>query len=493
MILKGVAADIVCALHAGTRVIVLQTPDEVRALELLEQVAEERSCPLRTWSSASGIDAQGTPQPLEPLLRDHRHGETLWALLDPASALAVPSTARMLREVAQQVRGAPFVIVTPEPPSWTIPPEALTLDLPPPSAPMLEEHFRRLSETAEFEEQRSAMLFESAYGLARAALGLELFAVDQLLASALFEVGDDIPAITAYMRNNKASRVHTAGLLEPAQARPPQELAGASAYAQWVAQRTLALSPQAATYGIDPPRGALLIGVQGCGKSLAARTTATALDLPLFRLEPGRLFGGTVGRSEANLRRVLAALDAMAPVCLWIDEIDKGLAGSLGARSDGGTSSRVVGGLLTWLSEHTRPVFVIATANDVQGLPPELLRRGRLDEIFFFDLPQAEAREEILRVHLETVPQRRLGYVPAMADPWPAFAQIARDARGFSGAEIEAALTQARLFAFAQQRPLTSADLRTAIEDTVPLSVTRRESIDALRAWAEHRTRSAHA
>jgi SpoVK/Ycf46/Vps4 family AAA+-type ATPase len=235
----------------------------------------------------------------------------------------------------------------------------------------------------------------------------------------------------------------------------------------------------------------LLLGVQGCGKSLAARVSAEILGLPLVRLEPGRLFGGTVGQSEANLRATLALVERLAPVVLWLDEIDKGLAGTDGSQSDAGTTARVVGGLLTWLQERQEPVFVAATANRVDTLPPELLRRGRLDEIFFVDLPDPDQREEILRVHLEHVPRRRLGHVPPCADPWPAFADVIRTAEGYSGAEIEAALVEARLDAFADGRPLAAADLRRAVEASVPLSRTRAESIAALRAWATERARRA--
>ena len=172
-------------------------------------------------------------------------------------------------------------------------------------------------------------------------------------------------------------------------------------------------------------------------------------------------------------------------------KIDKGLAGTEGAASDGGTTARVIGGLLTWLQERERPVFVAATANRVDALPPELLRRGRLDEIFFVDLPDAAQREAILRVHLQHVPLARLGHVPPLDDPWDAFASVIRAAEGWSGAEIEAALVEARLDAHAEQRPLRADDLRRAVEATVPLCRTRSESIAALRSWAADRARPA--
>lgn len=270
-----------------------------------------------------------------------------------------------------------------------------------------------------------------------------------------------------------------------------RELGGLEHFKAWLQRRALALDPGARAQGVPYPRGALLVGVQGCGKSLAARVCAGVLGLPLFRLEPGRIFQGTVGASEQRLERVLSAIDRMAPVTLWIDELDKGLAGSEGSASDGGTSSRVVGRLLTWLQERERPVFVIATANDPSRLPAELLRRGRLDEVFFVDLPDADARARILEIHLQVRPARELGEAPPLADSVEAYTQLARAAEGFSGAELEAALIEARLDAFARREPLAAKDLERALAATIPLSRSRRESIDALRQWAQDRTRSA--
>ncbi len=484
------------ALRAGVRVLVLRTPEEGRAVELLERVAEQLQWPLHTWSAATGVDAGGRAQPLRELLLDRAPDDTpqMWVLFDPGAALADPGTARALRELAQRPRGPAIVVLEPSDAArWSVPPEAWATELPPPAADVLQSHLAEIGETLERGGTPGAIevFDDGAEAIARAALGLGLDATERLVAEAVLDVGLDASAIAGFVTRNKAALVPTDGLLDPMPPADPDELGGHRAFKAWVEQRALALQPRARPAGIPAPRGVLLLGVQGCGKSLAARTTAHTLELPLFRLDPGRLFGGTVGRSEQNLRRVLAALDTMAPVVVWLDEIDKGLAGAGGGRSDAGTAARVMGGLLTWLSERHRPVFVVATANDVAGLPPELLRRGRLDEIFFFDLPDAPTRSEILRVHLETAPRRRLGQVPPMADPWSEFAQVAAEAEGFSGAELEAALTEARLSAFARGRALSAGDLRAAIAATVPLSVTRAESVETLRRWAATRTRPA--
>lgn len=487
----NLAAKIVRAIEAGTRLVVLQTREEARAVELLEEVASRSDSQLHTWSLASGVDAEGSVHPLGTVLRTP--GPGLWALLDPAPALADPAVVRALREAATRVQGPTWIVV--EPPGateWNVPPEAWRVILPTPDRALFEASLAEIGGALENRFPGARDVFEDdGPALARALLGLDMPSAERLVAEAVLAQGIDPAGLVDFITRHKPSLVPTAGLLEPTQAAPIDTLGGHDGFKAWMQTRALALLPEAETAGILPPRGVLLLGVQGCGKSLAARTCAHTLGLPLFRLDPGRLFGGTVGRSEANLRQVLASLDAMAPVVLWIDEIDKGFAGATGGRSDAGTSARVMGGLLTWLAERHRPVFVVATANDVQGLPPELLRRGRLDEIFFFDLPGSAAREDILRIHLEDEPRKRLGTVPPMTEPWSSFASIAAAAEGFSGAELQASVTEARLHAFAAKRPLSPADLRQAVADTVPLSVTRAESIQALREWAVHRTRPA--
>ena len=486
----GKVSDLVRAIEAGTRLIVLHTAEEARALELLEVAAERLGQHLRTWSAASGLDAEGSPRPLADVLASRAPG--LYALLEPGPTLTDPGLARALREAASHLAGPTWIVLEPEPSGWRPPPEAWSVILPPPDRLALEDALTEIGESLERRFPGARDVFaDDGPTLARALLGLGMPAAERLVAEAVLACGIDLPRLVDFITRHKPGLVPTAGLLEPVAALPEASLGGYEAFKQWMRTRALALQPEAEAAGILAPRGVLLLGVQGCGKSLAARTCGETLGLPLFRLDPGRLFGGTVGRSEANLRQVTAALETMAPVVLWIDEIDKGFAGSTGGRSDAGTSARVMGGLLTWLAERSQPVFVVATANDVQGLPPELLRRGRLDEIFFFDLPDSQTRESILRIHLEDEPRRRLGEVPPTADPWPAFARIAAEAEGFSGAELQASVTEARLHAFAEGRPLAARDLRQAVGDTVPLSVTRAESIRDLRGWAAHRTRRA--
>ncbi len=218
--------------------------------------------------------------------------------------------------------------------------------------------------------------------------------------------------------------------------------------------------------------------MQGCGKSLTAKAVAGQWRLPLLRLDMGRIFSGLVGSSEENLRRAIRVAESVAPVVLWVDEIEKGLSGSKSSgASDGGVSARVFGALLTWLQEKTAPVFVVATANRIDDLPPELLRKGRFDEIFFIDLPVPSERREILEIHV-----RKRGRDPAAYD----LAALAGQAEGFSGAELEAALISGLYEAFAEGTELAQEHLSRAVAESLPLSVTMREEIDRLRDWARH-------
>lgn len=485
------------ALRAGARGVLLQTTEEDRALQALETVTERLGWSAHTWSAATGVDGS-RPRPLSDLFTEltSQTRESLWVLLDAGTAFEPPALRRALRELCQRERGPAVVIVeVPGPAATRLAeiPELLVELLPPPDLAELTHHIEWIAGVLAEHEHPDARerLLPHAASLARAAVGLPRHALDRLLAEGMLEHGTDPEALRRHLALAKAPALDRDGMLEPIAAVSPQELGGLPSLKAWLQRRSLALDPAARRAAIPPPRGVLLLGVQGCGKSLAARVSAEILGLPLVRLEPGRLFGGTVGQSEANLRATLALVERLAPVVLWLDEIDKGLAGIDGAASDAGTTARVVGGLLTWLQERRETVFVAATANRVDTLPPELLRRGRLDEIFFVDLPDADEREAILRVHLELVPLRRLGAVPPCDDPFSAFAAVIRTAEGWSGAEIEAALVEARLDAFAEGRPLRAEDLRRAVGATVPLSRARAESIAALRAWAGERARRA--
>ena len=261
------------------------------------------------------------------------------------------------------------------------------------------------------------------------------------------------------------------------------EIGGLQHLKRWLAKRDKAFTEDARKFGLPVPKGLLLVGVQGCGKSLTAKAVASQWKLPLLRFDLGKVFSGLVGSSEENIRKAIKVAESVAPCILWIDEIEKGLSGSASSNfSDAGTTARVFGTFTTWLQEKTKPVFVIATANNIAQLPPEILRKGRFDDIFFVDLPGAEERKDIFRIHLE---KRHRSATQFDLDV------LQREAEGFSGAEIEQVIISALYDAFEHVRPLTTEDIVKSIQETVPLSCTMAEQIAALREWATTRARNA--
>ena len=260
------------------------------------------------------------------------------------------------------------------------------------------------------------------------------------------------------------------------------DVGGMDLLKEWMSQRTASFSEKARAYGLPEPKGMLLLGVQGCGKSLTAKAIAGLWRLPLLRLDVGKIFGGIVGQSEENIRKAIATSESVAPCILWIDELEKGFSGTQSSGiSDGGTTARVFGTFLAWMQDKKQPVFVVATSNDVTALPPELLRKGRFDEIFFVDLPNAEERAEIFAIHLK---KRKRD--PKDFDT----AALGRLSVGFSGAEIEQAVVSALFGAFDEDaREVSQRDLVKAVRQSVPLSVTMRERIADLREWADERAR----
>ncbi len=261
-----------------------------------------------------------------------------------------------------------------------------------------------------------------------------------------------------------------------------EDVGGLDGLKSWLELRRTAFVGDEKKQHVDPPKGMLLLGVQGAGKSLAAKAVAGSWHVPLIRLDFGALYNKFLGESERNLREALKQAEAMAPCVLWIDEIEKALASDGSGAGDGGVSRRLLATVLTWMAERTAKVFLVATANDVTQLPPELLRKGRLDEIFFLDLPNAASRRDILRIHLK---KRKLD--PAQFD----VAQLAASCAGFSGAEIEQALVAAIYAANAGNEPPNTAHLLCEFHRTRPLSVVMAEKITALRLWASGRTVSA--
>jgi len=259
------------------------------------------------------------------------------------------------------------------------------------------------------------------------------------------------------------------------------DIGGLDKLKSWLKRRKESFSEDAKNYGLETPRGVLLLGLPGTGKSLAAKAVASAWQLPLLRLDMGKIYGGIVGQSEENMRQALQLAETLSPSILWVDEIEKGLSGMQSSGStDGGTTARVLGTFLTWMQEKEKPVFVVATANNIAQLPPELLRKGRVDEIFFVDLPVESDRIEIINIHLKNR-DRQDDFTEEEIK------EIAVISKGFTGAELEEAVKEAMFLAFDAGQQLAFKYLQMAIEQTSPLSLTMHEVISKTREWAKGR------
>ncbi|MBD1914985.1 MULTISPECIES: AAA family ATPase [Cyanophyceae] len=310
----------------------------------------------------------------------------------------------------------------------------------------------------------------------RTCQGLSLERIRRVLSRAIAAHGAFDPNDLDLILDEKRQSIRQTQILDYYPAREQiSDIGGLDNLKDWLLKRGTAFSEKARQYGLPHPRGLLLLGIQGTGKSLTAKAIAHHWHLPLLRLDVGRLFGGLVGESEARTRQMIQLAEALAPCVLWIDEIDKAFAGMDG-RGDSGTASRVFGTFITWMAEKTSPVFVVATANNIQALPPEMLRRGRFDEIFFVGLPSQSDRQAIFEVHLSRLRPHTLKTFDT--------ARLAYETPDFSGAEIEQAIVEAMHLGFSQNRDFTTDDILTAASEMVPLARTAQEQIEALQAWA---------
>lgn len=320
--------------------------------------------------------------------------------------------------------------------------------------------------------------------LLQAALGLTLGEAENVFAKIIVQnqrlAAEHVNEVFA----EKQQIIRKSGLLEYYAANEDfSNVGGLTILKDWLNKRAVAFTDEARAFGLPAPKGILLLGVQGCGKSLCAKAVSRLWQLPLLRFDMGRMFGSLVGSSEENVRRAIAVAESVAPAVLWVDEIDKAFVGSQSSgTTDGGTTARVFGTFLTWLSEKNAPVFVVTTANDVSQLPPELLRKGRLDEIFYVDLPSEEERAEIFRIHLG-----KRGRDPEKFD----LAALVEASRDFSGAEIEEAIISALYDAFYEKQELTTEHVATSLRQTVPLAKTMAEKVTSQRRWAAGRARNA--
>jgi len=454
-------------------------------------VAASLDLPVWTWSAASGLspcapaDQPGTAD-LAAALRIVRasHEDGVFLLKDPQAHRDNPATLRALRETAQAFEGSARTLVLVGP---TLPgkPELEELSvrfefaLPGPDElrELLRDTIRRVQRDSP--GTRVAMSREDLEGLVSDLSGLSLFEAERALARAIVEDNALTPDDRPRIRESKKTLVEGGGLLEFVPAPEGMDhIGGLSRLKKWIGTRRVGFLPRPGDRTIDPPRGVLLLGVQGCGKSLAAKAVAASWGLPLLALDAGRLLAPYIGESERNLRDALRRVERMAPCVLWIDEIEKAFVSVRSNEADGGVSKRLVAALLTWMQERTARVFLVLTANSVDELPPEMMRKGRVDEIFFVDLPDPEARAEIFRLHLA-----RRSEDPKRFD----LTRLAEGSDGFSGAEIEQAIVSALYESRAAGLPLDTTAVLVALRSTRPLSVVRGEAIAGLRDWASGR------
>jgi SpoVK/Ycf46/Vps4 family AAA+-type ATPase len=465
--------------RAGWRLLALETFEEDRALGLLERVATalERRCV--PWSCASGLAGdESAAGSLEQGLRaiERVTEPALFALLDAHRGLGDPRAVRRLRDLLPALGGRKQCIVLVGP-AFDLPEELVRetgrIELPLPGAPELRGVLKKVLESANASGDE-----EHFEGCVRGALGLTGAEATRAFRKALRTAGAlDDNAVQEVVRDKRRALRRTPALAFHDDPAGLAEVGGLGELKRWLGERQRAFGEEARQFGLPLPRGLLLLGVQGCGKSLAAKAVAREWRFPLLRLDLASAFGGA-GRPEAVLREAIAVSESLAPAVLWIDEIEKGFA----ATDRDASASRILGTFLTWLSEKRTPVFVVATANDVAGLPPELLRRGRFDDLFFVDLPTAAERREILSIHLA-----RHGRDPLHYDLEPLVVESER----LTGAELEQVVGAALYAAFSEGRELDDADLLRAIEETVPLYDTYEERIKELRDWSRGRARPA--
>ena len=488
----GAVAEVFARVRAGYPLLVLDTAEEDRWAAALAAAAPGEGLTVSLWSAAGGVRAVDET-PAEPKLDrfdgflHHLSGaapHTLHLLADAGPHLTDPVAARRLREVlpALAAKGSAALLIAPKTPlPASLAADAASVDLPPPGASELTADLRAAADAAGLsppEKRVADRLVNAARGLTRAS-ARRAFTL-ALTAAAGDPDADPLDAVVNEKRRLVAGGdlLEFRGLDETADA-----VGGLHNLKEWLKKRAAAFAPEAQARGVPAPRGVLLLGVQGCGKSLTARVAARILGFPLVRLDVAALMAGEVGESESNLRRALASVAAIAPAVLWLDELEKGFAGSAGEGGGGDAAvRRMTGTLLTWMEDRPAPVFVTATANAVEALPPELLRRGRFDELFFIDLPNELERRDILKVHLT-----RGGRDPEDYD----LETLADLAEGHSGAELAESVTTALIEAHTDGREPGDADIKKAIEETVPLSVTMEDQIFQLREWCRTRARPA--
>ncbi|MEV0251791.1 AAA family ATPase [Nocardia sp. NPDC050712] len=496
-------------LQARFPLLYIETFEEQRVLDEIVATAAGMKTPRPVWrwsvtdglARAGQAPERGSTDPIAALRTARQVGERaifvfhdLHSFLGDQTRPADPQALRNLRDLVRAFRDGDLartaILVSPV---LRIPPELekdiTVVDFALPGEPEL----RALLEGMIAQNADTVAVYLDARGrdrLTKAALGLTLAEAENAFSLAMVKDTSLTASGVEVVLTEKAQTIRKSGLLELVRTDIGlDDVGGMAVLKSWLAKRQDAWLSEAAAYGLAAPKGVLITGVPGCGKSLTAKAVASAWGLPLIRLDIGRIFAGLVGASEHNMRQAIATAEACAPCVLWVDEIDKGFAGTGGA-GDTGTSSRVFGTLLTWMQEKTAPVFVMATANSIENLPPEFLRKGRFDEIFFVDLPELADRQAIWLLHLR---RRLTGPAAGLELTEQLLIDLAVASAGFSGAEIEQVVVSGLFDAYSERRALAAHDLFHAVQQTVPLSLLHQEQIAAVREWAKMRAVSASA
>jgi SpoVK/Ycf46/Vps4 family AAA+-type ATPase len=492
-------------IRARYPLIYVVTWEEQRVLSLVNRIAGGLDKKVFEWSLTTGLVSGGT----EAMLQKNKDTATqdplvamdkVLEMVDPAlyvfkdlhAMLGRHNMAiiRRLREIAASLKNTYKTIVIVSP-MLEIPPElekdltVVDFDLPRAKdfAMLLDRIIEEVKGNPKLDVNIHA---ETREAVIHALMGLTLSEAENVLAKTLVRHRGFGEKSVEVILSEKKQVIRKSGMLEYYESQENMAtVGGLDGLKTWLLKRAVAFTDKARSFGLPSPRGVLLLGVQGCGKSLMAKAISQVWRLPLLRFDVGKVFGSLVGSSEENVRRAIQVAESISPAILWIDEIDKAFRGSQssGGNTDGGTSARVFGTFLSWMSDKTAPVFVVATANDISHLPPELLRKGRFDEIFFVDLPSKRERMNIFDVHL-----KKKGRDSKRFD----LDRLATVSKGFSGAEIEEAITSSLFDAFYEQKDLSTEGILEAIRQTVPLSKTMSEQIDDLRKWASGRARPAN-
>jgi SpoVK/Ycf46/Vps4 family AAA+-type ATPase len=476
--------DLALLIRARYSLIYIPTIEEERVEKSIEQIAKQlENRPVYIWDFVDGY--QGNPndrgfgrrnplQALEFIDKLSPNEPGIFIFRDYHRFLEDVSVARKLRNLGRKFKSEPknIIILAPQ---INIPndlSEAITiLEFPLPNAAEIRSEIERLLQATQ-----QKLDTQPIDDLVRASQGLSLDRVRRVLGRAIASHQSIEPSDVESILEEKRQSIRQTQILDfyPTSAQMA-DIGGLDNLKEWLMRRGTAFSDKARQYGLPHPRGLLLVGIQGTGKSLTAKAIAHHWHLPLLRLDVGRLFAGLVGESESRTRQMIQLAEALSPCILWIDEIDKAFGGSDG-KGDSGTTNRVFSTVITWLAEKNSAVFVVATANNVQSLPPEILRKGRFDEIFFVGLPSQIERRSIFAVHLQKVRAQNLRDFD--------LDRLAAETPSFSGAEIEQILVEAMHIGFSQNRDFTTNDILEAASQTIPLAVTAQEQINSLQEWA---------